>query len=284
MFRENGLKDHFRKMNINSSSKIKKFIFNFLHKFKGKKFIYLFNFLSFILRSKNRINFHSEFYYCTEKEWRFFNKPQGLYAYVKGFQKRKIDLSRIYLIKKLDFKDKDVIIDIGANNGDFYLCFDKKINYYGFEPSPVVYSNLEYNIKNQNLFNKAVWKSEEENLEFYLKDEFGDSSIIPIKNFSEKISIQAITLDKIIDKIKNPIKLIKIEAEGAEPEILQGLKKNIPSVEYITIDCGFERGVEEQSTISDCSNYLIQNGFEFIDFGYPRIVALFRNKNVNYNK
>ena len=82
--------------------------------------------MSFIFRSKNRINFHSEFYYCTEKEWRFFNKPQGLYAYVKGFQKRKIDLSRIYLIKKLDFKDNDVIIDIGANNGDFYLCFDKK--------------------------------------------------------------------------------------------------------------------------------------------------------------
>ena len=91
------------------------------------------------------------------------------------------------------------------------------------------------------------------------------------------------TLDKIIDKIKNPVKLIKIEAEGAEPEILQGLK-NISLVEYITIDCGFERGVEEQSTISDCSNYLIQNGFEFIDFGYPRIVALFRNKNINFNK
>ena len=81
--------------------------------------------MSFILRSKNRIIFIASFIIVPKKN-EFFNKPQGLYAYVKAF-KKKIDLSRIYLIKNLDFKDKDVIIDIGANNGDFYLCFDKKL-------------------------------------------------------------------------------------------------------------------------------------------------------------
>ena len=72
-------------------------------------------------------------------------------------------------------------------------------------------------------------------------------------------------------------KLIKLEAEGFEPEILKGLKKHLNSVEYITIDCGFERGKNQESTIAECSNYLIKNNFKMIDFGYPRIVALFKN-------
>ena len=70
MFQENGLKDHFRKMNINSFSKIKKFIFNFLHKLKGKKFIYLFNFLSFIFVQKTELTFIASFIIVL-KEWRF---------------------------------------------------------------------------------------------------------------------------------------------------------------------------------------------------------------------
>ena len=70
-----------------------------------------------------------------------------------------------------------------------------------------------------------------------------------------------------------------MEAEGAEPEILDGLKINLNSVKYITIDCGFERGVKKTSTIAECSNYLINNNFEMISFTNGRVVVLFKNKN-----
>ena len=36
-------------------------------------------------------------------------------------------------------------------------------------------------------------------------------------------------------------------------------------MEYITIDCGFRRGVKQESTIAECSNYLIKNNFKMID-------------------
>ena len=117
-------------------------------------------------------------------------------------------------------------------------------------------------------------------VEFYLKDEGGDSSILPINNYTNKINIKTTTLDNEIDQIQKKIKLIKLEAEGFEPEILQGLKKYLNYVEYITIDCGFERGVKLESTITQCSNHLIQNNFKMIDFGAPRIVALFKNLNM----
>jgi FkbM family methyltransferase len=259
--------------------RLSKYIFRKAVKANRKLFVFLFNLFSILRRSNNRIFIKENFYYNKELNWRFFNKRQGLYAYGNGFKKRKEELLSAYLIKNLYFNDKDNIIDIGANNGDFYLCFEKEIKYYGFEPSPIVFSNLKHNIKNQNLYNLGVSNLEDKNIEFFLDDEFGDSSILPIYNYTNKITIETTTLDKIIHKIQKKIKLIKVEAEGYEPEILWGLKKYINEVEYITIDCGFERGIERKSTIAECSNYLIQNNFKMIDFGSPRIVALYKNLN-----
>jgi len=189
-------------------------------------------------------------------------------------------LSDAYLLKNIELEDNDIIIDIGANNGDFYQCFKKKIQYYGYEPSPVVFSNLKYNVENQNIFNLGVSNFDGNDIDFYLNDENGDSSILPISDYTKKISISTTTLDKEIDKIQKKIKLIKLEAEGFEIEILQGLKKYLNHVEYITIDCGFERGIKQESTIAQCSNYLIKRNFEMIDFGVPRIIALFKNLNI----
>jgi FkbM family methyltransferase len=246
-----------------------------------KKFIYFFNLFCFLNNYKERIYFKDNSFFFKNKNWTFSEQRLGFTAYAKGFKERIDSLKDNYAINNLEFKDNDVIIDIGANNGDFYLCFDKKIEYYGIEPSPTVFLNLEYNVKNQNLINKGVWSSSIKEIEFFLKDESGDSSIIPINNFIKKIKIETTTLDEIIDKINKPIKLIKIEAEGAEPEILEGFKKNLDNTKYITIDCGFERGVKQTSTIAQCSNYLINNNFEMIDFRSSRTVALYKNKNIS---
>jgi len=242
-------------------------------------FNHFFNFRSFLNNCKERIYFKDNCYFFNNKDWKFSETQQGLNAYGKGFENRINDLKSSYLIQNLEFNDGDVIIDIGANNGDFYLCFDKKIEYHGIEPSPSVFQNLEFNIKNQNLINKGVWNTSNKEIEFFVKDASGDSSIIPIDNFTKKIKIETITLDEIINKINKPIQLIKLEAEGAEPEILDGLKINLNSVKYITIDCGFERGVKKTSTIAECSNYLINNNFEMISFTNGRVVVLFKNKN-----
>ena len=122
------------------------------------------------------------------------------------------------------------------------------------------------------------------NIEFYLSDEFWNSSILPIAEYTNKINISTTTLDLTISKIQKKIKLIKVEAEGFEPEILNGLNKYINYVEYITVDCGFERGIKQSSTIAECSNYLISRNFKMIDFDSSRIVCLFKNLNVNVNQ
>jgi FkbM family methyltransferase len=267
-------------------TKIKQKLFNKIYviilKQREKKFEILFNFFSLINKSINiKVNFLDGSYFIIDdkKKYKFF-PIERVALYQEGLAQRAKYLKEDYLLNNIKFHNDDIIIDIGANNGDFYFCFDEKIKYYGYEPSPIVFSNLQYNIKNQNLYNLGLSNSDKQFVDFYLKDESGDSSILPINNYTKKITIETTSLDKEIDKIKEKIKLIKIEAEGLEPEILQGLNKYLNHVEYITIDCGFERGVKQESTIAECSNHLIQNNFMMIGFTKNRIVALFKNLNM----
>ena len=261
---------------------LKQLILKIIFKFRGKNFCLLYNLISRLLyNGNNYLNHDGEKYILIERnlKWSFLYEIRGFW-YLKGTNYRGKQLHLQYKIQDIKFNSNDVVIDIGANIGDFYLGFDNKINYYGYEPSPLVFSSLKNNIKNQNLFNLGFSNTLSNTTDFYLSDEFGDSSILQIKNYTKKITIETTTLDKEIAKINQKIKLIKLEAEGFEPEILQGLKKYLNYVEYITIDCGFERGLDKQSTISECSNYLIKNNFKMIDFGSNRIVALFKNFNI----
>jgi FkbM family methyltransferase len=259
---------------------IDRFFFYLTIKLEKNLYTHFFNFYYFLFGNKIKIQHTKNFFYIKENNniWRFFHKHQGLMAYSNGLLARSLTLQNEYLIKNINFTENDEIIDCGANNGDFFLCFNKKINYTGIEPSKIEYSNLCHNIKNQNLINKALFKNSNSYLDFYVSGEYGDNSLIKINEFTEIYKVETITLDDIINKISKNIKLIKIEAEGAEPEILEGLKSNISKVEYITIDCGFERGFKKESTLAPCVNYLLNNNYELIDFSNKRIVCLFKNK------
>ena len=77
-----------------------------------------------------------------------------------------------------------------------------------------------------------------------------------------------------------PIKLLKIEAEGCEPEVLDGAATILDSVQYISTDLGFERGVEKAATIVPICNYLHNRGVVIQDVNFNRLCVLFRNKNI----
>lgn len=247
----------------------------------GKYFCFFFNFFSLILNTKIKISFIDGYYYIKNLKWRFYHRKAGVYFYLLGISRRISFLKKKYFLNKINFDKDDIIIDCGANNGDLFLCFDKRIKYYGIEPSPIVFGNLQYNVKNQNLINKAIWKNSLDKVSLYLSDEGGDSSIIPIKSYTKKINILCITLDELIDDIGSTIKLIKIEGEGSEPEILEGLNKNLSKVEYLSIDAGFERGINQKSTFEDCIKYLKKNNFELVNFDKKNYVLLFKNLYLN---
>ena len=90
-----------------------------------------------------------------------------------------------------------------------------------------------------------------------------------------------IKFDDLVNELNiKRIKLLKIEAEGYEPEVLLGAKDKLSICEFIAIDGGYERGVKEEQTFSKITNHLINRNFELCDIYFPWYRGLFKNKNL----
>ena len=210
-----------------------------------------------------------------EKPVHFFHKKRAI-MYRKGIVARTSLLARDYFLSRIAFSDGDVVMDCGANIGELYLWFvlnGLSIRYVAFEPSPLEFSALRLNCPDAEGHNVALW-NRNETLTFYLASEDADSSVIEPAQHQGAIAVEARRLD---DYITRPVRLLKLEAEGAEPEILEGIGEKLPLIDYIAADLGFERGVERESTLAPVTNMLLRRNFSLVDVAYPRVTALFRN-------
>jgi hypothetical protein len=90
--------------------------------------------------------------------------------------------------------------------------------------------------------------------------------------------VEVTTISSLLNERKiAAVKLLKLEAEGAEPEILAGAEDCLERVEYISADLGPERGLALESTAAAVTNFLISRGFMLIDVVPGRWTFLFKN-------
>ena len=91
--------------------------------------------------------------------------------------------------------------------------------------------------------------------------------------------IETMTLDQYVQEHGiGEIEVLKVEAEGAEPEVLRGATQTLPKCRYVTVDCGRERGVDRESTLRDVCNILFDCGFFIVDCEIPRCGILFERR------
>jgi hypothetical protein len=83
-----------------------------------------------------------------------------------------------------------------------------------------------------------------------------------------------VRLDSILN---SEIKLLKLEAEGAEPEVIIGCEGILSKIGYIAADLGPERGLERVNTLPFVVNFLLSRNFEILEFTESRCSILFRN-------
>lgn len=231
-------------------------------------------------------------FHVTEKNNKmyFADKMRGIETYSYGIEHRANELIETYNLNLIKFEKDDIIIDCGANYGDLYTWLKLKkipIKYISFEPSPSEFKCTELNCINQ--INNNIGLSNKSGIsEFYLKSDSGDSSIIePSGGFTKKIQIKTITLNEYF--LKNEIKkvkLFKLEAEGFEPEILQGSTNVLDKIEYIGIDGSPERGKKNDTTIEYAIDFLTSKGFKVIasNINQKFAKALFKNLNFHTDK
>jgi hypothetical protein len=97
-----------------------------------------------------------------------------------------------------------------------------------------------------------------------------------VADYEDTVKVRCVSLDDLFPEGER-IKLLKVEAEGAEPEILLGGSKMLRNVDFVTADLGFERGVDCESTAPEVVNFMVKNGFEVVEFRHQRVCVLFRN-------
>ncbi|MEM9750798.1 MAG: FkbM family methyltransferase [Pseudomonadota bacterium] len=196
--------------------------------------------------------------------------------YRRGVATRARKIAEEYLLNAVPFEANDLVIDCGANVGDLYFWFRPKgVRYVGVEPSPADFFCLSRNAVDGDVRHLGLWRESGE-LDFYVSAATADSSLIPIDAYEEIIKVPTRRLDELFPD--EPIKLLKLEAEGAEIEVLEGAEAALPNIRYIAADLGFERGVAQESTFAPVVNTLAAKGFELLDVNHKRVTALFRNR------
>jgi FkbM family methyltransferase len=207
----------------------------------------------------------------------FRHEAQAYYACKRGISRRLQILGETYFLPLIEFAAGDVIVDCGANVGELKYWFLEQgvpVEYIGVEPSPLEHRCLAENVAPSQTFNVGLW-DRDGTLEFYLSSQMADSSLIEPPEYDEIIQVPTRRLDGLLGGRR--IKLLKLEAEGAEPEAISGSEGLLGDIEYISADLGFERGVNQTSTLGEVTNFLLARGFEIVASGQKRLTVLYRN-------
>jgi FkbM family methyltransferase len=218
-----------------------------------------------------------------EKGESWFSHRKRVHLYSGGLMRRGESIGKSYLLSEITFRSGDLIIDCGANMGDLLLFFKTislSVEYVGFEPNPIDYECLRKNLTPSGKANNlALWNSTSEMI-FYVDTDSASSSLIEPPFYTEKLRVPAARLDSL--DFSKRIKLFKVEGEGAEPEILEGAKGLFSSIEYIAVDAGPERGINQTPTREDVLKVLANSDFELImENPFHRKTLLFRNKKLS---
>jgi len=193
------------------------------------------------------------FFYATSRA-RLYYRPDGILGRVS-------DLYRKYSDKEIQVERGDVVVDIGANVGEFSLSACKAEKIYAFEPDPIAFRCLRQNlISLPHECLQIALSDANRHAEFFLASSSADSSTIEPEKYDRKVTISVRTLDDVCEeKSLNRIDFLKVEAEGAEPEVLRGAKRILNSVCKVAVDVSAERRGE--STWKEVKEILERSGF-----------------------
>jgi FkbM family methyltransferase len=138
-----------------------------------------------------------------------------------------------YSIPECDVEKDDIVFDVGSHFGFFsYFALNKGAKeIYAFEPNPHVFEILK---KHAELWSDKIKPFE---IALYSSNGFlslsipnplaGSATLREIGNY-EKVKIRTMTLDSFVKEYNiEKVDFIKIDAEGAEREIIKGARETI---------------------------------------------------------
>jgi FkbM family methyltransferase len=212
----------------------------------------------------------------------YFQSETRISRFMRGFEHagRRMWL-RYKADQLLNGETPKTLIDIGSNIGEFsYFALYKykpNIDIFCFDPDPVAIKCIENNLPDFDFnLNPIALSDKNGESTFWLKPESADSSLH--KSFSDSVEfkVQTRTLDQVFSHINfSRPALLKMDAEGHEPEVLEGGRKTLERIDFVTIDGGLERS--GNSTSSEVARILHETGFNEVSISGNHIVTGRRN-------
>lgn len=147
-----------------------------------------------------------------------------------------------YLCGQIDVAAGDRVVDVGGMIGEFANCLPTD-NVLSIDPDPRNARCLRINTDG-DVVQAAAWCSDKLKT-LSMADDTSESSLLDLDaGTGDSTEIQAMRLDSLITE---PVDLLKIEAEGAEPEVLQGSAG--VDAEQIVIDVSPERNGQSPAAL-----------------------------------
>jgi len=174
---------------------------------------------------------------------------------------------------------KPVIIDVGANNGQWMILFkalSKNASVHCFEPFPQLCEFLRELVARNSFqgveISKKLLGEISETGELHFADLAMDvaSTVADFQpDYNKTIRVEKLTIDDYVEDRKiEKIHLIKIDVEGGELEVLTGAQKVLSKMQpYLLLELLYtenERHLQRQKTVEK----LLKNlGYEFYHIG-----------------
>ncbi len=192
------------------------------------------------------------------------DRSHGLY------ESEKVEAFRCFL------SPGDSVVDAGVNKGYFSLLAARLVGpagtVFAFEPHP---ENCKWFLKSVaangyrhvNLVRAALGATNGVT-ELYLGEKSGWHSLKQNSENQPSLNVNILQLDDALARMGNPrIKLIKIDVEGAELEVLRGALSTLANTSplVLLVDLHHSRGLRH----SEIHSLLTQQGFSLVEISAP---------------
>jgi len=202
------------------------------------------------------------------------------------------------LIKILDDIKTDLVLDIGANKGQFAMSlfdYGYKNKVLSFEPLSAIYKLLEENSKNNSLWylhEKCCVGEKEKMVDINLSNLAGNSSILAIKStkynvpdshYVKKENVPQITIatlneNQLIKQAKNIF--VKMDIQGYEHYVLSQLPAINYKIDGFYLELSLVNLYEDQKDYLYICNQLKEFGYDLV---YVEPEYIRSNRMVQFN-
>lgn len=190
-------------------------------------------------------------------------QAERITRFISGYEKSLHRILWQYKMEEFDSSGFNLILDVGANLGEFSIAALRKFGSTVISVEPV---DKTYSCLRSNLFQYAD-RSKSYNFvlgnrdyigPFFVSTSLENSSSVKPQTPYAKIYKEVKTLSKLLDELHiEVVDLLKMDAEGFEPEVLEGLENSHIKVLNFTIDCSPER--LGKSTLEEVSEFFIKH-------------------------